>query len=143
MNIDKNFLKKIINEVLGVPYSHKGRDIKTGLDCYGILIWFYNRLGYKLDDYDYPANWAKQGKNLFIKNYHLNFTQISPNEANIGDAVLFTMKKDIANHIGVLVGKETFLHAQKHTGAVISKLTQQPCCRKIEAFYRIRDSLKI
>lgn len=128
--------KDIINTFLGIPYKHRGRDL-SGLDCWGLIKLVYNKLGYTLWDIEeeYTQDWSFKGKNHFIENYHKEWDKvISP---NIYDVVLFKNGKGIANHGGIMLLNNRFIHSCR-IGTIISRLSNEQWKRRIEGFYRLR-----
>ena len=39
-------------ELIGVPFANKGRDKKTGLDCYDLVKEVYKEYGKQIPEYD-------------------------------------------------------------------------------------------
>ena len=39
-------------DLIGVPFLNKGRDVKKGLDCYGLVKEVYKRHGINIPEYD-------------------------------------------------------------------------------------------
>lgn len=129
--------KAIISKYLGVPYKHRGRDLK-GLDCYGLIICIYKDLGFKLWDIEeeYDENWSWKGKNHFIENYHQQWRRIEV--PDVFDVVLFSNSKGIANHGGVVLSEGRFIHTCKQ-GTIISRLSDPGWRKRIEGFYRLKE----
>ena len=40
------------DDLIGVPFKNHGRDVKTGLDCYGLVMEVYRRFGIRLPEFD-------------------------------------------------------------------------------------------
>ena len=39
-------------DLIGIPFANHGRDVKQGLDCYGVVREVYRRYGYDVPEYD-------------------------------------------------------------------------------------------
>ncbi len=126
--------QEIIKKYLGIPYKHQGRSLE-GLDCWGLILAVYADLGFKLWDIeeDYTEDWSWKEKNYFIENYHKQWQRVD--KPYIFDGVLFHNGKGIANHGGIYLGDDKFLHTCK-AGTVIGRLSNAKWCKRIEGFYR-------
>ena len=38
-------------DLIGVPFKNLGRDVKSGLDCYGLVVEIYRRCGKEIGEY--------------------------------------------------------------------------------------------
>lgn len=129
--------KEIIDKYLPVRYKHRGRDPRTGLDCYGLIIAIYRDFNISLLDIkeDYDEDWAWEGRNHFIENYHREWERtINPDPYNV---VLFLSSKGVANHGGVILKRGRFIHCAK-AGVVVSRLSDPRWKERTEGFYRFR-----
>lgn len=132
-------LPEIAAKYIGVPFKEHGRDIKDGLDCYGLVILLYKDLGYQLDDYQYKPDWFKEGYNLFLENYYKYAERIPENQALIpGDAILFRGFDKCPTHIGVYLGNGKFIHCLRKVGVVVSRLNQEPFESRIEGRFKLK-----
>lgn len=126
--------KFIINKYLGIPFLHGGRTL-NGLDCWGLIIAIYADLGFKLLDIEeeYTPDWQFKNKNYFIENYCKEWKRATLPE--LFDGVLFKSGKNIANHAGVVLSDNRFIHTCK-AGTIISRLDEWK--NKIEGFYHLK-----
>jgi len=129
--------KVIIEKYLGIPFKHRGRDLR-GLDCYGLIINVYRDLGYELFDIeeDYDESWAWKERSLFLENYHKQWKRIE--RPSLYDVVLFSNLNGIAIHAGLVLNNNRFIHCKRKTGVIISRLGELFWWQKIEGFYRFR-----
>jgi len=130
---------EMVEKCIGVPFKEHGRDLQ-GFDCYGIALYILNPLGYNLPDFNYDENWAKCGNNYFIENYYKYAKQINRNELQPVDVILFKNDPEVVNHIGIYLGGGKFIHCDRKSGVIISRLNQQPYCRRIDSFYRLKKT---
>ena len=128
--------KEIIKRYLGIPYKHRGRTL-DGLDCWGLIKSIYKDFGYDLWDIeeDYDENWAWEGRDHFIENYHKQWDKVEKPE--LFDVVLFKNSKDIANHGGVVLSNDKFIHCCK-AGTVINRLSDSHWQKRLQGFYRLK-----
>ena len=135
-----NLLKEeqaIVRKYLNVRYNLRGRDIKDGLDCYGLIIAVYKDLGFTLLDIEeeYNEDWAWQGRNHFIENYHNQWVKVE--WPRFLDVVLFKNSKGIANHGGIVLRADKFLHCSK-VNVTVGRLSDDQWQRRIEGFYHLK-----
>jgi len=116
-----------------IPFKHMGRDLK-GLDCYGLIKCIYEDAGIELMDLeDYALGWARKGENYFVDNYYKQFEEaLTP---HFLDVVLFKNSKGVANHAGIVLSENRFIHCSK-AGVNVQKLaTWFP---RLVGFYRVK-----
>lgn len=111
---DNTLRGKIIEEAktwIGTPYLYAHKEKGSGTDCSGmVMVVFEEVTGIKL-----PRNSAKQDE--FCET--IKEIDILP-----GDLVFFATGKDKnkVSHVGIMVDKETFIHASSSKGVTISKM---------------------
>ena len=129
--------KSIIRKYLNVQYKLRGRTIDRGLDCYGLIIAVYKDLGFTLLDIEeeYGEDWAWKGRNHFIENYHSQWEKMTV--PSFLDVVLFKNSKGIANHGGIMLRADRFLHCSK-ANVTVGRLSQDVWERRIEGFYHLK-----
>ena len=120
---------------LNIPYRHRGRDIRTGLDCYGLVKEIYRReRGIVLPDYVYDRDWAKQGLDLIREKYWAHFKPVETAKiytvATFRDLVL---KTDA--HLGVMIGGMSFLHVPENGVSRVDHLGNRVWHRAFSGFY--------
>ena len=137
--LELNKEKEIVDKFLGIPFRHHGRS-PAGLDCYGLIIAVYKELGYEVWDIEeeYDRNWSFKGRNHFIENYHKEWVKVD--EPAVFDVVLFSNRRGVANHGGVVLSRGRFMHACR-AGVVISRLGDINYWRRIEGFYRLKKRI--
>jgi len=128
-------------ELVGTLFLHKGRDIKTGLDCFGLVLEVYRRNGIILADPmpDYDENWeTRQNGNPILENYHLKWRRLKTCEKpDLLDIVLFGNKPSFPTHIGIVVDDDTVLHCGKGYGVVLNRLSRLG--KVIHGYYCLKD----
>lgn len=126
-------------DLVGVPFKHKGRNVKEGLDCLGLVLEIYKRNGKHIQDPipDYPCDWdtVKQ-QNYILENYHTNWLKIEDNNIKELDLVLFGRDKKFPTHIAIIIGYNTIIHSQRKHGVIISRLAKLK--ESIHGFYRLK-----
>lgn len=131
------FEKWIVDEFLGVPYRNCGRD-KAGIDCWGLGLRVYEKLGIKLFDLPemaYDVNWSKKGGNYLAENLWRDWEKVEQPE--FLDVILLTSAKGITNHGGIVLSNGRFIHATMY-GVIVSRLTDAGIPERIEGFYRLK-----
>ena len=87
-----------------------GREFVFNLqDCYNLFRDCYMVAGVDLPVFTYSPDWYKQGQNLYVEELKAHgFEQV--NTLEVGDVILFTIGSTIANHAGIYLGEELFIH---------------------------------
>ena len=118
------------SKYIGLKYKHLGKDF-SGVDCFGI-IWliFKEERGIILPDFttlNYSPGLLKQNedKNL-IKNVidgDKSFKKVD-SPYKIFDCPIFldSCTKTFANHIGIFITDDSFIHIRENTTSMVSKL---------------------
>lgn len=130
--------KQIIDKYLGVPFRHQGRTM-SGLDCWGFLKMAYADLGYDLLDVeaDYDEDWSWKDKNYFIENYWREWDVVPYGKFKPFDGILFNNSRGRANHAGMVISNNRFIHCCKH-GTIISRIWDPQWSKRINGFYRLK-----
>lgn len=129
--------EQIVKKYLGTPYKHRGRDM-TGLDCWGLIKLIFQDIGIRLWDIDedYTPDWSWTGKDHFIENYWREWTPVQ--KPVIFDGLLFKIGSEHANHAGVSLGENNFIHATK-LGVIVSKLGDRKFQGSLIGAYRMKS----
>ncbi len=107
----------MIKELIGVPWKHKGRDL-SGLDCWGLVLYVYRKLGIELDDsVDY-----KEGENFEydLISSRIDRTlwhQVDINKIKPFDVML--LGNIFPSHFGIYIGNDRFLSCSKRSGVAL------------------------
>lgn len=127
--------KELLNKYLGIKYKHQGRSKEEGLDCWGFIKFVYEDLGFSLWDInaDYDEHWSWKGRNYFLENYAKEWIKVK--RPDLFDLVLFHNRRNIPNHIGVLLSNYRFIHCCKQ-GVIVSSVFSWK--DKLFAFYRLK-----
>jgi cell wall-associated NlpC family hydrolase len=94
----------IAERYLGIPYVWGSANPKVGLDCSGLTMLVYGKLGVTLDHYA-AFQW-------------LEGQRVAPQDLEPGDLVFFDMEADGPGHVGMYIGGGQFIQAP-HTGDVV------------------------
>ena len=123
-----------IADLIGVPFVEFGRDVKNGLDCYGLAIEVEKRLGKTLKDvvlekFD-RAKVEKTAPTLHVKKLRLD--QISE-----GVILEFYGLQDKRLHVAVALDKNIFIHATENQGVRISSFASSKSYLKLANVYEV------
>src|SRR5690348_13914752 len=97
---------------LGLPYRWGGMSERRGVDCSGLVKILFAKLHIEL-----PRNSSEQvrfGENIPIQ------------KLQTGDLVFFSSNGATPDHVGLYVGENQFVHAEKKAGHVIISDLNQP-----------------
>lgn len=130
-------------DLIGVPFIDKGRDIKQGLDCYGLCIEIFKRYGKNIPEYykectEYTD--LKTTTNIYEKHKKENAIWESINVEDITEpcliAIRFGVPQGIVNHTGVYIGNGKFIHIRENTGVCIDRINSPAWKRMIVGCYK-------
>lgn len=128
---------EVYQDLVGKPYLERGRDVATGLDCFGVVLEVYKRLGVPLADpyVAVPKTYGSDGDpgdhQWLLKQL---FGDWNPVELQGGAVVAFSRYGKRPDHAGVMINDRLFIHAIHHRLAdhgeiVISDLKREPFVR--------------
>ena len=105
----------MINDLIGAPYELGGRDAATGIDCWGVVMYVYKKLGREIPDY-----WSKTLSRQQI------ISLIRQDQAAVANEVDTPKQYDLVvdikkGHIGVWVNGKV-LHASKEFGVKLETI---------------------
>lgn len=138
--MDKALEEKIIEEYLGIPYIHLGRN-KEGLDCWGLIVdIFKEKTNIEIFDLvnfvKYEKMWSYNGKEDYVDKYK-DELWIKIDKPKFFDVVFFKNYKGITNHAGLYLSKNRFLHCAEKVGVVVNKLEGQ-WEKRVQGIYRYK-----
>ena len=113
----------ILLDLVGVPFVNGGRDYKTGLDCWGMVLECYKRTGITLPDYKIDAYCT-----LAITD---NMVQVlgewkkldSPKDFCVVSFSIDPHYPLFTQHFGVYLGYNKFIHTRGKVGGTIEALS--------------------
>lgn len=127
-----------VDKYIGVPFVDGGRDIH-GADCWGLLCLIYKDLfDVELPDYSISAfDTEEVVKTMSYESKVHNWCEVEDYQA--GDIIAMAMHPrytDMVNHVGLFLGRSSFIHTQKTTGAIISPVNHMVYGQRIQGAYR-------
>jgi len=124
------------NKYIGIPWKHRGRDITTGLDCYGLVRYFYlEEMGFELPAYQkvyYTQDISGLSNTISQLDYFSHFHQVDQIEA--GD-IIFLLMRGYPIHMGIGVDRNHYLHSKRHQLSKIQELNRWS--DQIDSIYRL------
>ncbi|MCY1388639.1 hypothetical protein D9M71_34140 [compost metagenome] len=130
-------------EVLETPFVHQARVPGLGMDCAGVLVHCFQRLGLPYhDETGYPRN-PYDGQLEKILDSQPSLRPIAVNEATTGDVLVMRMVRapqHIAIHAGFYHGHPYVVHGSEQHGKVcLHRLDAQWFGRVMRA-YRFKEA---
>lgn len=125
------------SDLIGIPFVNHGRNIENGLDCYGLVMEVYRRMGIHLPEFN--ADWDDCKKiNNIIKREEVKPTWRkckTPLPVPCLVAIRMGTEPGIVNHTGVYIGNGKFIHTRAKIGVCINRIDSIAWRGVIEAFY--------
>ena len=128
-------------DLIGVPFKNQGRDINTGVDCYGLVIEVFKRFGYNIPTgYYADYNNTEAVRKLITEKTAIksNWERVETNDMPIPSllAICFGTPKGVVNHTGVYIGDGKFIHIRENTGVCVDRVNSPAWRRIIEGAYK-------
>lgn len=111
------------NRWLGVKYRRGGTD-RGGIDCSGLVSRIYLDVA--------GISLARTAEHQFHEG-----TPVSPKEPRPGDLIFFSSNRREADHVGLCLGGQEFVHASPSKGVVISSMRQDYYATRLLGVKRI------
>ncbi len=122
-------------ELIGVPYLHQGRNVRTGIDCVGLLVLIGQIIGYE-EIHDLADYRRVPSSSTLLEFLKRNLDEISLEQIQAGDFVLMTLGGRKARHTAVISSLETDLVKGKEPMLIhalndgnITRVIEQPVKR--------------
>ena len=127
----------MFNDLIGVPFADGGRDIKTGFDCYGLVMEVYRRNGINLPEYFAPALDSEAVSNQIETAKQLPIWERSDrSEPPLLAVMAIHFNSPLCNHTGVYIGDGKFIHTRERIGVCVSSITAPPWNKQVVGIYK-------
>lgn len=133
-------LRNGLNNLVGVPFLHKGRDPKIGLDCFGVVIEIYKWYGITISDaWAYDEGLPGKQKMTIVHAIGEEWSRIGLPEV---PCVCLFKWGAVPTHIGVYVERNKFIHSLKaREQVIVERVDLQPYKNALEGYYEYRGSI--
>ena len=124
-------------ELIGLPYVHKGRDLK-GVDCWGLVQVFYREiLNIEVPEYLdlYGDAFDAPDVAAAIETGAARHWEERKAPAEFGDVITFRIMGQVC-HCGVSLGGRDFIHAFQGTSVCLESLTSITWNKRIAGVYQ-------
>jgi cell wall-associated NlpC family hydrolase len=122
---------------VGIPYLRGGRDVKKGVDCYGLCLLLCKEKGIDLPDYFGVPEKVEELHRTILEGRAL-FERIS--FAEEGCLVALSIRPPLITHIGYVISNNEFIHITEKSRSIISKLNDLFWEKRIRGFYKYGTS---
>lgn len=114
-------LERRANELLGVPYAHRGRDAAAGLDCWGVVAELYRACGVEVPDLvaiEQDRTDDPEVLEYWLGAYAHLFAEVPRTELLPGDLLALQGIRDHWSHAAVVLDRTWSLHTTRTTGVI-------------------------
>ncbi|MCK8828281.1 C40 family peptidase [Natroniella acetigena] len=118
-------IKEVVSKYRNIPYKHNGRSLR-GLDCLGLIIFFYKEFGIDLThkDRNYSKEWYKEDAGVYLRELLKVGTAVEFDNLQALDLVYFELLPDVVTHSGVMVNDQQFIHILQKRNVEISSFNR-------------------
>lgn len=131
-----------LGHLIGTRFVNGGRDRRTGLDCWGLVMEVYRYYGIELPDFVVDA-FAFQAIDVLAgkATEEREWEEIYyPKDENAPLVVLMRMHPQYITHAGVYLGYNRIIHTTKSTNAIFTRV--DAIKGRIAGYYRYVDHNK-
>jgi len=125
-----------MDDLIGRRFVNGGRELITGLDCWGLVMEVYRRYGLTIPDFTVGA-FAFQTIDALAREAMESRIWERVHELNDKDVplvVLMRMHPKLITHVGVYMGHNRIIHTMKMTGIITSRASALKS--RIVGYYR-------
>lgn len=124
-------------ECIGTPFAHQGRSVGHGIDCVGLLVHVFQRLGVDyFDEKGYPRS-PFDGKLRRTLIAQPSLFKVSRHDMQAGDVICMKVSK-APQHIAIYAGNGEIIHASSEFGGTFRHALDAIGKSKITDVFRIR-----
>jgi cell wall-associated NlpC family hydrolase len=124
--------------MVGTPFTHRGRNPRTGVDCAGHVLCSHWAAGREVPD---AIGYGPLPRvEVLMAGLESRARRVHMDDAEAGDVLLFTTANRRPIHFGIMVGAETFTHAHQSTGCVVLSRLSRAWRSLLHSIWRIHES---
>ena len=123
-----------LRELIGIKFVNGGRNIRTGLDCWGLVMEIFRRKGITVPDFIIDAFDYKTINNLAEKKQKVWMRVDNPVSTDAPLVVIMRIHPILITHAGVFIGGGKVIHTTAGTGVIISRIAALK--NRIVGYYR-------
>lgn len=131
-------LRNDLRDLIGIPFVDGGKNIKTGLDCYGLCQEVSRRYGLDLPDFEracYDAITIHM--TVLDQAVSTNWTRLPEPEPGCLVAMAIDPEApDICQHIAIYIGENEIMQTIVKIGSHVIKADHRFYKNKIKGYYR-------
>lgn len=125
-------------DLIGVPFRNRGRNVKTGLDCYGLVMEIYRRQGINIPEYTADFDNLEKVNALITEGVAIksNWRRVEgelPVPCLV--AIRFGVPKGMVNHTGCYIGNGRFIHIRQNIGVCVDSINSPAWKHVIEGCF--------
>lgn len=134
---------ELIKELIGVPFVAGGRDRKTGLDCWGLVMEVYKIMKPSVTIPDVNASCVKEDSDEVEMCFLSEKESYIKAEPKTPLSIMGIKHNDpiYVNHVGVFLGDNKFIHTRRKVGVAVDSVESMAWKRKIEGYYIPREGM--
>lgn len=129
-------------DLIGVPFKNRGRDIRAGFDCYGLVMEVYRRHGMLLPEFTADYDDCDKVSHIIHGQTRSDTWQhvSAPLPVPCVVAIRFGVPAPLVNHTGVYIGDGKFIHIREKTGVCIESIHSIAWKHAIAGFFIYKGS---
>jgi len=128
-------------DLIGVPFLNQGRDIKNGLDCYGLVKEVFARCDKEIGEYWCDA-YNKEYINKVLRQAvsttswkEIDYQNGEPIPVPALVALRFNSPPGIVNHTAVYIGNGLMIHTRERIGVCVDRIDSPMWRKQIVGIY--------
>ncbi len=120
--------------MMNIKYRPNGRDVKTGLDCYGLVSYMYKKdFDKTIVDFDYKDPDDPKNEKYFIESMNdPKWIKCKPQKG----AVVGLRVNGHISHCGYMINDKEFIHIMNTTGVVRAKINSVKWKNRVVGVYK-------
>ena len=127
------------SDLIGVPFKNRGRDVQSGLDCYGLVMEVFKRFGKVIPEYHEDFNNIEKVNALITSKTAIesDWAKVDRMEMPVPCliAIRFGVPAGIVNHTACYIGNGKFIHIRENIGVCIDNINSPAWSKVIEGCY--------
>jgi cell wall-associated NlpC family hydrolase len=124
------------SDLMFSPFVDGGRDVLTGLDCWGLLMEVSRRMGHEIPDFRVSCfASADTDERVREESPRLATRVDAPEPGAVVAMAMELLLPHAVQHFGVMVDNRRFLHTLECKGPLLTKIDDGYFCKRIKGFY--------